>query len=109
MAESYFQRRPTMDAVAEGTILWEPTDDFKNNTTLQAYIRWLEQRKGLRFDSYSRLWAWSVADIEAFWVSIWEFFDIQASQPYTEVLPERRMPGARWFAGAELNYAEHVF
>ncbi len=47
--------------------------------------------------------------LEDFWASIWDYFHIQASKPYTTVLKERKMPGADWFPGAELNFAEHVF
>src|SRR5262249_4055970 len=55
------------------------------------------------------LWAWSVEELEAFWESIWQYFDVRASKPYHAVLRDRTMPGARWFDGAELSYAEHVF
>jgi acetoacetyl-CoA synthetase len=73
------------------------------------YTRWLESERGLRFgDDYAELWRWSVEEIEDFWASIWDFFEVRASAPYTEVLAERTMPGARWFEGASLNYAEHL-
>jgi acetoacetyl-CoA synthetase len=98
-----------MTTVSEGTMLWQPPDALKRTSTLRAYMRWLEERKGLRFDSYAPLWEWSVAQVEQFWESIWEFFELRASAPYTRVLAERRMPGAQWFSGARLNYAEHVF
>jgi acetoacetyl-CoA synthetase len=98
-----------MTAVAEGTVLWEPPEDLKRASVLRAYMDWLAQHKGLRFDGYLELWDWSVAGLEAFWESLWEFFEVRSSQPYERVLAERAMPGARWFAGAELNYAEHVF
>src|SRR5947209_16253688 len=90
-------------------ILWEPSDDFKQAATLTRYTRWLERERGLSFDDYSSLWQWSVTEIEAFWASIWDFFQVRASRPYERVLSDRRMPGARWFEGAELNYAEHIF
>ena len=89
--------------------MWEPPEDLKRASTLQAYIDWLAVHKQRSFDSYAALWAWSVADIEGFWESIWEFFEMRAATPYTQVLAERTMPGAQWFAGATLNYAEHVF
>jgi acetoacetyl-CoA synthetase len=90
-------------------ILWEPSDDFKRATTLTRYMRWLERERGERFAGYDELWRWSVTDLEAFWASIWDFFGVRASRPYGRVLSARGMPGARWFEGAELNYAEHVF
>ena len=95
--------------VSEGTVLWEPSEDFKRGTLAAKYMKWLESTKGLSLSDYQSLWEWSVTDIEAFWESLWEFFDIKASTPYTEVLSERKMPGASWFTGAKLNYAEHVF
>ncbi|MBC7106011.1 MAG: acetoacetate--CoA ligase, partial [Firmicutes bacterium] len=98
-----------MTAVAEGTLLWEPSEEFKAQANMTRYMAWLADRKGLRFTDYHDLWNWSVTDLEGFWASIWEFFNVRASRPYTRVLSERKMPGARWFEGAELNYAEHAF
>ena len=93
----------------EGTVLWEPPEDFKAQTNIARYISWLENKRGLIFKDYSSLWEWSVTDLEDFWASIWEFFDVKASNPYTRVLSERKMPGGQWFLNAELNFAEHVF
>ena len=73
------------------------------------YMRWLEAERGRSFGDYQALWEWSVAELEEFWASIWDFFEVEASAPYSEVLPERVMPGARWFEGAELSYAQHIF
>jgi len=92
-----------------GTILWEPPEDRKTRANITQYIEWLESEKALSFKDYNSLWEWSVTEIEAFWQSLWEFFHIKASRPYTCILSERKMPGAAWFQGAELNYAEHVF
>lgn len=96
-------------AVAEGTVLWEPTEDFKNRANITKYLNWLESEKGLAFKDYHSLWEWSVTEIEHFWQSLWEFFDIKASKAPTSIVSGRNMPGAAWFQGAELNYAEHVF
>jgi acetoacetyl-CoA synthetase len=95
--------------VAEGTLLWEPSAATREQATISRYMRWLEAERGLHFGNYDELWQWSVTDLEAFWGSIWDFFGVTASKPYTTVLADRRMPGARWFVGAELNYAENVF
>jgi len=73
------------------------------------YMRWLESERGLRFEGYEELWRWSVDDLEGFWGSIWDFFAVQADGGYDRVLGSRAMPGAEWFAGAQLNYAEHIF
>ncbi|GAB4213781.1 MAG: acetoacetate--CoA ligase [Roseiflexaceae bacterium] len=94
--------------VTEGTVLWEPSEAVRRASTMQHYLDWLSTRDRRTFASYSELWGWSVAELEAFWASLWEFFQVQAT-PYTSVLDQRQMPGARWFAGAELNYAAHVF
>jgi acetoacetyl-CoA synthetase len=96
-------------SIAEGTILWQPGEAVKSRATITKYMQWLESERGLCFTDYPSLWQWSVTEIEDFWQSLWQFFDIKASKPYTRILSDRRMPGARWFDGAELNYAEHVF
>jgi acetoacetyl-CoA synthetase len=93
----------------DSPVLWAPSPERVEQATLTRYTRWLEERLGRRFGSYAELWAWSVDDLEAFWGSIWEFFDVRASAPYERVLGRREMPGAEWFPGARLNYAEHVF
>ena len=90
-------------------VLWTPTPEQVEQATLTRYTRWLEAREGRTFETYADLWRWSIDDVEAFWASIWEFFDVRASQPYERVLGRREMPGAEWFPGATLNYAEHVF
>ncbi|HYY21566.1 MAG TPA: acetyl-coenzyme A synthetase N-terminal domain-containing protein, partial [Thermoleophilaceae bacterium] len=92
-----------------GELLWTPSEEARERTTLTRYMRWLQDARGLGFDDYGELWRWSVDDLEGFWGSIWDFFDVKASKPYGRVLTDRRMPGAKWFPGAELNYAEHVF
>jgi acetoacetyl-CoA synthetase len=89
--------------------LWEPPAALVERARMTEYMRWLEAERGLRFDGYQGLWRWSVDDLEGFWSSIWDFFDVQADGGYERALASREMPGARWFAGAELNYAEHVF
>jgi len=92
----------------EGTVLWTPTEQERARANLTRYLGWLRETRGLAFDSYGALWQWSVTDLEAFWTSIWEFCGVRARRPYTRALAERRVFGARWFPGAELNYAEHV-
>ncbi len=96
-------------AKVDGKLLWTPSPEAVEHTTLTRYRRWLEREHGLAFDDYHALWRWSVGDIEAFWASIWDFFDVQSTRPYAQVLGRRTMPGAEWFPGTELSYAEHVF
>jgi acetoacetyl-CoA synthetase len=89
----------------EGQLLWEPSAGAVERADMTHYMRWLD--RGLA--SYDELWRWSVDDLEGFWGSLWEYFDVRASRPYERVLGQREMPGAEWFPGAELNYAEHIF
>jgi acetoacetyl-CoA synthetase len=98
-----------MTETSEGTLLWEPSGSFKESANISRYMRWLTDEKDLSFDDYAGLWEWSVTDLEGFWASIWEYCDVKASKPYERVLAKREMPGAEWFAGAQLNYAEHAF
>src|SRR5688572_3643895 len=71
-------------------------------------MEWLARERGLSFGSYQDLWRWSVTDLDAFWSSIWDFFKVRSSRHYERVLARDTMPGAPWFPGAELNYAEHA-
>jgi acetoacetyl-CoA synthetase len=89
--------------------LWDPPAELVERARMTEYMRWLEVERGLRFEGYDELWRWSVTDLEAFWASIWDFFEVQADGGYDRVLASREMPGAEWFAGTSLNYAEHVF
>ena len=98
-----------MATTTEATVLWTPSPESVERAGLTCYMRWLAQRDGLQFDDYHALWRWSVQSLEDFWASIWDFCEVQAVTPYTEVLAEREMPGAKWFPGAHLNYAQHVF
>lgn len=88
--------------------LWRPSAERIERAAITRYRRWLKDRKGLDFADYESLWQWSVTDIEAFWESIWEFSEVRSHSPYRRVLDRRVMPGAKWFEGATLNYAEHA-
>ena len=92
----------------EGELLWRPPDDLVRDANLTRFLGWLERERGLRFEDYDALWRWSVSDLEGFWSAIWEFSGVRAHTPFEAVLPDRRMPGARWFEGAGMNYAEHA-
>ncbi|MEZ4733654.1 MAG: acetoacetate--CoA ligase [Caldilineaceae bacterium] len=95
--------------MVEGSLLWEPSAETLREATMTHYLSWLHENQGLRFENYQTLWRWSVTEIEAFWASLWDYFGVIASVPYTTVLAERTMPGARWFVGARLNYVENFF
>jgi acetoacetyl-CoA synthetase len=75
---------------------------------IRLYQDWLASHRGLHFTTYDELWRWSTTDLEAFWQSIWEYFDMQSPTPHTAVLERNVMPGAHWFAGAQANYAQQV-
>lgn len=76
---------------------------------LRLYQNWLRDTRGLAFDSYDALWRWSVDDLPAFWQSVWDYYQLQSPTPHSAVLAEEKMPGARWFEGATVNYARQVF
>ncbi len=91
-----------------GEVLWAPPADVREKSRVGDYLRWLRERRGLSFDGYGDLWQWSVDDLPGFWSSIWEYFEVSAGSPPTATLAGDGMPGARWFPGATLNYAEQV-
>jgi acetoacetyl-CoA synthetase len=94
--------------MATPTVLWHPPRDARQRTRIGRYLDWLEERRGLHFADYDALWRWSVDDLGGFWTSIWEHFEVVAHTPPGQPLADARMPGARWFPAATLNYAEHV-
>jgi acetoacetyl-CoA synthetase len=97
-----------MPGQAASTPLWTPSAQRCASAEMTRFMRWAGERTGRSFAGYAELWEWSVSEIEEFWAAIWEFCGVRASRPYEQVLDQRRMPGARWFAGAELNYAENL-
>ncbi|UZG42687.1 acetoacetate--CoA ligase [Caldimonas thermodepolymerans] len=76
---------------------------------LRLYQDWLREHRGLSFPDFESLRRWSVSDLDAFWRSIWDYDRFESPTPYTAVLEDERMPGARWFPGAQVNYAQRVF
>jgi acetoacetyl-CoA synthetase len=90
-------------------LLWEPSAEAIRDSNLRHYMDWLRAERGLDFDGYEELRQWSVTELEAFWASLWDYFEVQSDGAPEAVLAERKMPGARWFAGTRLNYAERVF
>jgi len=77
---------------------------------IATYQHWLEEQRGLKFESYDALWRWSITDLRGFWRSIWDHFDLQSPTRWqTELVEPASMPGARWFPGAQVNYAQQVF
>ncbi|KJC37237.1 acetoacetyl-CoA synthetase [Bradyrhizobium sp. LTSP849] len=73
------------------------------------YRNWLAAHRGLTFANYEDMRQWSVRDLDGFWRSIWDYYDLQSPRPFAAVITERKMPGAVWFPGAQVNYARQVF
>jgi acetoacetyl-CoA synthetase len=91
-----------------GDLLWTPPADARQRSRVGDFLGWLERERGLRFADYPALWAWSTTDLSGFWGAVWDYFEVVGHAPATGVLADPRMPGARWFPGATLNYAENV-
>ncbi|MGH8115947.1 MAG: acetoacetate--CoA ligase [Rhodanobacteraceae bacterium] len=89
--------------------LWIPSAERIAGTRMHDYQAWLAANKGLTFDDYQSLWMWSVENIESFYESVWDYFDILHSAAYAGILDTHKMPGAKWFQGARLNLAEQLF
>lgn len=88
--------------------LWEPSTERVRDARLTRYAEWLARERGLRFADYDALWRWSTTELDAFWRSIWDHFELQSDAPFEHALTARAMPGARWFEGARLNYVRQV-
>ena len=91
-----------------GELLWTPGPDRIRRANVTALADWLARERGRQLADYRTLWRWSVEDLEGFWQALWDYFGIESSAPHTRVLGRRSMPGAEWFPGARLNYAQHV-
>ncbi len=86
-----------------------PSEEQRARAHVTGFIGWLARERGVEVPAWDDLRTWSVTDVEGFWASVWAYFGVKAHTPYETVLAERTMPGARWFPGATLNYAEHCF
>jgi acetoacetyl-CoA synthetase len=88
--------------------LWSPTAARIENSALREYLNWSEEREGRPFPDHDAFWAWSVEDIDRFWLSIVDYFGVEFSAPWTQVRTADPMPHTRWFTGARLNWAQHA-
>lgn len=75
---------------------------------IRLYQDWLRRERGLAFDGYDALWRWSITDLDAFWQSVWDYFEVESPTPHSAVLARNAMPGAEWFPGAQVNYARQA-
>jgi acetoacetyl-CoA synthetase len=92
---------------APGRLLWAPSAERARASRLVHYMDWLARERGRTFASYDELWRFSVEELEEFWGSLWDYFEV-GPKTFSTVLEQRVMPGARWFPGARLNYVSRV-
>jgi acetoacetyl-CoA synthetase len=98
----------TQPRTDRGPIIWVPSDERIEHAGVTQFIHWLGQHRGMVLDGYADLWKWSVDDLEGFWAAVWEFSGVISSQGWETVLSQPEMPGAVWFSGAKLNFAENA-
>ncbi|MFI5619029.1 acetoacetate--CoA ligase [Streptomyces sp. NPDC051567] len=98
-----------MTSATQPEPLWAPGPDRIAAARITAFQNWAAERYGAPADGgYPALHHWSVTALDTFWQAVAEWFDVRFTTPWTSVLADRSMPGARWFTGATLNYAEHA-
>ena len=86
-----------------------PSGSAPHVPQIRLYQDWLREQRGLSFSHYNDLWQWSVTELDAFWQSIWDYFELQSPTPHSAALAHNVMPGAKWFPGAQTNYVQQVF
>lgn len=99
--------RRTPEPADQRALLWSPSPESVEQSRMYDFARWVERKRGVELPDYSTLHSWSVDRLEDFWADIWDYFGIVASEQADDVLTSREMPGAQWFPGARLNYAEN--
>ncbi|MFJ3222928.1 acetoacetate--CoA ligase [Streptomyces sp. NPDC086783] len=97
------------DTDSDPDLLWSPGRRETQDSNVASFLRWLATHRELHFCDYAELWRWSSTDLPGFWSAVWEFYGLDAVSGYDEVLADASMPGARWFTGARLNFAERCF
>jgi len=92
-----------------GKLLWEPSAERKKNANITKFVDLVNKRYQEKFHSYEELYGWSIDHIPDFWACMWDFAEIKASKDYEIVVDDvSKMPGAKWFIGAKLNFAENL-
>src|SRR5690242_10826481 len=94
------------DVVPE--VLWSPSKERIARAAITDFADFVSDRTGRTFDDYAALWDYSTGEPANFWGAIADYFQVRWHEQPTEVLPDVSMPGARWFPGGTLNYAEHA-
>ncbi len=98
----------TPRVVAEGELLWTPPSSFVDLSNVSRYMEWLRAEGRADVSDYEALRQWSITDTTGFWASIWDYFEVESDTPYKQVVDKMSMPGAKWFEGSKVNYAEHL-
>lgn len=89
--------------------LWQPSATAISNSNLSHFRDFVQQRHHIRLDDYPALYDWSVAHSELFWPALWDFAEVQAQRRWDQALLDGdKMPGARWFVGSQLNFADNL-
>ena len=88
--------------------IWTPSEDRIKNSNIMKYISYVNEKYGKNFSNYNELYEWSINDLENFWESVSDWVGIKYSKKHEKVLGSTQMPGAKWFVGAELNFAENL-
>lgn len=102
------QHESIQETIKEGTLLWEADQKFKDEANITKYLDWLKDNRNKQFIDYNELWQWSVDEVEEFWQTIWNYFKVESPTPYTTVLENRKMPGAKWFSGSTINFTQQI-
>ena len=90
-------------------VLWEPSEQYKKQANMTRFVSFVNRKYGLNLESYDELYDWSIEKIPDFWAAIWEFAPLKASHRYDEAVADlTKFPGAKWFSGARLNFAENL-
>jgi len=92
-----------------GELLWQPDEEKIKQTNMVKFIEFVNKKHNFLISNYNELWQWSVDNIPEFWADLWEFLDIKCSKSFEKVVDDPyKLPGAKWFIGAELNFAENL-
>ena len=90
-------------------LLWQPSEDRIKSSNIYRFMQFINKKYNQSFSEYAPLYEWSVDNIPDFWAAMWKFGEIKTSAPYNQVIDDViKMPGARWFKGARLNFAENL-
>jgi len=93
---------------SKSEILWQPNDESIKRANLTSFITFVNKEYDTSFSDFYGFYNWSVTEIEKFWEALWKYSGIIHSKSYDKIVDERKMPGAKWFEGAELNFAENL-